>query len=151
MYQTDIIPGRCGRHLTRDDPTRHDGGTRPDTVLMRSRLPLDCVALAIPETVRLPSLVYVVFEYHGWEVTIVFRVDGVVTSKVGKVLHVDLNGSCLETVAVVLVKPGAGGFVAVVADDDIGICPVSTACLAHVTDQAALSAVGPLLSNIGDT
>ena len=80
---------------------------------MRSRLPLDCVALADPETVRLPGLVHVVFEYQGWEVAIVFRVGDVVVSEVGKVLHVDLNGSCFETVAVVLVKPGAGGFVVV--------------------------------------
>ena len=91
------------------------------------------------------------FEYHGWEVAIVFRVGDVITSEVGEVLHVDLNGGFLEVVAVVLVEPGAGGFVAVVADDDIGICPVSTACLAHVTEPAALSAVGPFLSNVGDT
>ena len=140
-----------GSILARDDPTRHGRGTRLDTVLMGNCLPLDCVALAIPETVRLPGLVHVVFEYHGREVAIVFRVGGLVTSEVGEVLHVDLNGSCRETVAVVLVKPGAGRFVAVVADDDIGICPASPACLAHVAEPAALSAVGPFLSNVGDT
>ena len=139
-----------GSILARDDPTRHGCGTGLDSVRMRSRLPLDCVALAVPETIRLPRLVHVVFEYHGGEVAVVLRVGGVITGQVGEVLHVDLNGGCLETVAVVLVKPGAGGFVAVVADDDVGIRPVGTARLTHVAEPAALSAVGPFLSNVGD-
>lgn len=145
------LQGAVGSVLARDDPTRHGRGTRFDTVGMRSRSPLDRVALAVPETVWLPGLVHVVFEYHGWEVAIVFRVAGIVSSEAGEVLHVDLNGSCLETVAVVLVKPGTGGVVAVGADDDVGKCPAGTACLAHVTEPAALSAVGPFLSNVGDT
>ena len=118
---------------------------------MRCRLPLDYGALAIPETVRFPGLVHTVFEDHGWEVAIVLRVGGVITSEVGEVLHVNLNGGCQETVAVDLIEPGACEFVAVVADDDIGICPAGTACLAHVTQPAALSAIGPFLSNVGHT
>ena len=39
----------------------------------------------------------------------------------------------------------------VVTDDDIGICPVrSIACLAHITQPAALGAVGPFLCEVCD-
>lgn len=79
------------------------------------------------------------------------RVCGVVGCEVGEVLHVDLDGGRLEAVAVVLVESGAGGVVAVVADDDVGIRPVGTARLAQVTEPAALGAVGPFLGDVGDT
>ena len=129
----------------------HSGGTRFGTLLKRRAFPLDHRASAGPETVWLPGLVHVVFEDHSGEVAVGVSIPTVVASKVGEVLHVDLDGGCADVIAVTLVEPGAGGFVAVVTDDDIRICPgCSTACLARVIQTAALGAVGPFLRDVCD-
>lgn len=147
-----------GSVLARDDLTAHSsgarfynsGGTGFDSRLRSGAFPLDQRAPTVLEAIRLPGLIHVAFEDHSGEVAVAFRIPGVVARKIGEVLHVDLYGGCADTMAVILVEPGAGGFVAVVTDDDVGICPGRTASLAHVTQPAALGAVRPYLRNICD-
>ena len=121
-----------GRVLARDNMAAHGsgarfdygGGTRPGTLLGRKAFALDHRAFTVPEAIWLSGLVHVVFEDHSREVAVAVRILTVIASKIGEVLHVDLDGGCADAIAVILVEPGAGGFVAVVTDDDVRICPI---------------------------
>ena len=63
----------------------------------------------------------------------------------------DLDGGCADAVAVILLEPGAGGLVAGIADDDVGVSTVrSTAFLAHAARPASLGAVWPFLRGLCD-
>ena len=134
-----------------DDLTSHGRGPSPDRALRRRAHALGHRAFAVPETIRLPGLVHVVFEDHGWEVAVVVGALILAVGQVGEVLHVDLHGGWADVVGVVLVEPGAGGLVAVVTDDDVGIRPIAATLLAHVAKPATLGTVGPFLGDLCDT
>ena len=102
----------------------HESGTRFGTLLGRRAFALDHRAFTVPEAIWLSGLVHVVFKDHSGELAVAVRILTVVASKIGEVLHVDLDGGCADAIAVVLVEPGTGGFVAVVTDDDVRICPI---------------------------
>lgn len=134
--------------LARDDLTAQGGGTRFDHPL---RSPLGHRASAVPETLRLSSLIHILFEDQSGEAVTVVGNPSVISSKIGEVLHADLNRGRADAIAVVLAEPGAGWCVAFVAVDDVGVRPgCSTAFFAHVTQPAALSAVWPCLRDIRD-
>ena len=60
-----------------------------------------------------------------------------------------LDYGCAHSIAAILVEPRAGGFV--VTDDCVRLCPVwNVAYLVHITQLAALGAIGPLLCDVWD-
>lgn len=134
--------------LARDDLTAHGGGTGFDHP---PRSPLGHRTPVVPETIRLSSLIHVLFEDQSGEAATVVGIPSVIAGKIGGVLHVDLDSGRADAIAVVLVEPGAGWCVVFVAVDDVGVRPgCSTAFSAHVTQPAALGAVWQFLRDIRD-
>ena len=112
-------------------------------------IPLRGFILEPPDMIRLAVPVRIMIEPQRGKSARLIRVRAAIGAETGKVLHMHLDHSSLEIVGTILIRPCAGRFVPVVADNYVAVCLVEAAGEAHDVCNANGVVVGVRLDVAG--